>query len=229
MSARSTAPGSRSGIGLLLFALLLLPAHSPQGAEFADELRDGGWTWHDPQRFTLPDAQLRTQHFRAPLPPVEVARRLGNLPSGRLRRLQLDGSGLTLSGLAQGAHWVVRLVPDGTGTAGLVSSLVPGAPDAGRFDARRFAPADARQVLHVASEHGTLVRLDCAGPLDAVLEQVSALLAAGQWHRPDSGPQGVPASLHEWRHPSGASLTTLFEARGDRVSLTFWQRSKESP
>lgn len=231
MSRRTAPPYRLAGIALLSSALLCLPARAVRSAGFADELREAGWTWHAMQRLELPGAQLRVQRFSAPLGPVQVAQRLDSLPSGRLHRLQLAGPGLLLSGLVRGTHWLVQLVPDGPGTAGLLSSLDPAASQDKRFEAWRFAPPDARRIfdLHVEADHATLTRLDCTGPLASVFAQVSALLSSGQWRPSTAVPSEAPVALHEWHHPGGASLTTLFEVRGDRVAVTFWHRSKEAP
>ncbi|MHA3902669.1 hypothetical protein ACTPOE_03620 [Castellaniella sp. WN] len=199
-----------------------------------------GWVWTAPLAFDLPGARLRMRRFRAPMAPVDAARRLARAGEFRFDRLQFSGAVLSLSGIHEGLHWLAQLRPadDGAGTIGLLSSLGSGDRRDAGFDPEELVPSGARPVLRASSRQTDGARLLasylCPGPYSRVAAAVQHALWDRRW-RPvaaageTSGPAKDLAApvAGEWARPDGARLTVHLHPRADAVALTFWHRPKE--
>lgn len=196
-----------------------------------EQIPEPAWTWDGPQEYDLPGVRVRVQHFNAEAEPVQAARRLVSLLPDRLARLQFSGSSLMLSGLAAGAHWLAHLQKTPTGTTGMVSSLTPGdgVRGFGHFNAPALIPCDATPVIGVSSrdpDPASMVRVECPGTEQQVLDRLRHRLRSGRWE-PVGGGTSVSGLARDWRHASGAALSVLSEVRPSVVVLTVWHREPE--
>lgn len=199
-----------------------------------------GWAWTAPQVFDLPGARLRMRRFRAPMRPVDAARRLTRAGASRFGRLQFSGDVLSLSGVHEGRHWLAQLRPAdeaGAGTIGVLSSLGPEAWRSAGFDPAELAPSGARPVLRASSRlsggDGLLASYLCPGSYLRVAAAVRRALWARRWRpvaasEPAASAQNPATAAGEWARPDGARLTVHLHPRADAVVLTFWHRPKES-
>lgn len=203
------------------------------------------WSWAAPLAFDLPGARLQVRRFRAPMAPVDAARRLTRAAASRFDRLQFSGPVLSLSGVHEGRHWLAQLRPaddGGAGTVGLLSSLGPEERREAGFDPAQIAPPGARAVLRASSRMaggtGLLASYLCPGPYPRVAAAVRRALQARHW-RPvvaAAGSGEVAGSARaqaaplagEWARPDGGRLTVHLHPRADTVALTFWHRPKEA-
>ncbi|MFA7474900.1 MAG: hypothetical protein WCY95_03750 [Castellaniella sp.] len=237
-------PGVRSSA--MLAAILLLSAGSacalPGSWDPARSEALAGWVWAAPLAFDLPGARLRMRRFRAPMAPVDAARRLTRAGESRFERLQFSGAVLFLSGVHEGRHWMAQLRPadeGDPGTIGVLSSLGPDERPTVGFDPEALVPAGARRVLRASSRladgAGELASYLCPGSYPRVAAAVRRALWAQRW-RPLAAPGKTSGSAQdvavrlagEWARSDGARLTVHLHPRGDTVALTFWHRLKDS-
>ncbi len=225
---------------LLLYAGSVCAGATPWDPARSEALAE--WRWAAPFAFDLPGARLRMRHFRAPMAPVDAARRLARAGESRFDRLQFSGAVLSLSGVHEGRHWMAQLRPaddGGPGTIGVLSSLGPDDRRAIGFDPDALVPAGARLVLRASSRFaggaGMLASYLCPGSYPRVAAAVLRALWARRW-RPVAAPGKTSGSAKdvavrlagEWTRSDGARLTVHLHPRGDAVALTFWHRPKDS-
>lgn len=232
--------------GLISLAAALMLCAGAGAAEPWDPGRIeslAGWRWAAPLAFDLPGGRMLVRRFRAPVAPVDAARRLAHAGRARFGQLQFSGAGLLLSGVQDGRHWLAQLQPAEAGsgeTTGLLSSLEPGRRIDAGFDPVAFVPPDARPVLRASSRMGRaaglLASYLCPGPYRRVDAAVRDALQGRHWQpaamqataAAGDAPGRARSAAGEWVRPDGARLTVHLHPRADAVVLTFWHRPKES-
>src|SRR5690606_31296725 len=206
--------------GLISLAAALMLCAGAGAAEPWDPGRIeslAGWRWAAPLAFDLPGGRMLVRRFRAPVAPVDAARRLAHAGRARFGQLQFSGAGLLLSGVQDGRHWLAQLQPAEAGsgeTTGLLSSLEPGRRIDAGFDPVALVPPDARPVLRASSRMGRaaglLASYLCPGPY----RRVDAAVRDALQGRPGGKPGALPPDRCRFR--SGGTRATRRTPRAAR-------------